>query len=756
VPHSGQTVGNIRLLELLGIGGMGEVWVGQDERLQRRVAVKALRAEHRMDESVKRRFLREARILSQLEHPNICRLYDYVEQDDADYIVLELVHGQNLRETARQGLSLRDKLTLAAQVADALVAAHSMSVVHRDLKPENVLVDANHQVKVLDFGLARSLPPPGGDARPATGPIPIRPLAAPGTASGALLTMVGDVMGTPRYMSPEQARGEPVTAASDMYSLGLVLQELFTGRPPYEPGLDLAVLRQKAAWGETVAVQGTDAQVAALLDQLKAFSPSERPSAVTAAERLRWILDTPRRRMRRRLGVLVIACLALSAVVSSLGLVHARRSLTNARQAQAEAEAVNRFLRDMLSSADPGERGIDIRVVDVLDQAAAQVDSTFADHPVDRAAVHNTLGNTYGALGAYDKALAEQEKAAAIRIAVLGPDHPTTLVARQNVGLALKDLGRFDEAEAILGEVLEARRRVLGPDHPETNATLGNLAGVYQQQGRFQEAEPLMRANLELSLRTLGPRHRDTLVGKNNLAITLQRLGRDAEAEVLQREVLSARTEELGEGHPLTLSTLGNLAVTLAKQAKYEEAEAMFRRSLELNSKLQGEEHPHTLSTMGNLAIVLVRLGKTEEAVELAQRALEASRRVVGEDHPQTITALGVLANALVANGDAAGGEAMQRQALAAKERVLGPDHPNTLASVGLLAESLRAQGASAEAEALLRRLIEARSRVLGPSHPDTVESLRNLADLLRETGHSDQAAQLEAEAAAASTAPGE
>ncbi len=335
----------IRLVERLGQGGMGDVYLGLDERLQRRVAVKALRPDWRPDATARARLLREARVLSQLEHPNVCRLYEYLEAPEGDFLVLELVPGRPLRELIGQPRPRREQLRLAIEMAESLVAAHALSVVHRDFKPENVMVTPDGHVKVLDFGLAKSglpdAPPPAEAGADASG-------------SGGSVTELGAVLGPPRYMSPEQARGEPPTAASDMYSFGLVLQELLTGRSPLPEGLSPALLRQKAMWGEERAAGGA-AQVPG------ARRPSQRPGRPRAAARHRRRAPPPGAPGRRRRGG--------PGAGGGRGPLHARLRgprPRRARQAQAEAEAVNAFLAETLASADPRALGIDVKVVDVL------------------------------------------------------------------------------------------------------------------------------------------------------------------------------------------------------------------------------------------------------------------------------------------------------------------------------------------------------------------------------------------------------
>ncbi len=279
-----QRIGNIRLIEKLGEGGMGQVFVGEDEKLGRQVAIKLIRPERRLDATARARFVREAQLLSQLEHPNICRLYDLIVTDDLECLVLELVRGESLRARMREGLTRAERCRVADQVTAALVAAHAISIVHRDLKPENIMLTPEGAVKILDFGLARTektqtLDPAAPESRMCEGNRPDR-------SGDDGLTALGDVMGTPRYMSPEQARGETVTAASDIYSFGLILSELFTGRPPYRDELSMTSLRHHAEWGDTEPVRGLEQPLAELVGRMTAFRPRERPSAEAVAEKL--------------------------------------------------------------------------------------------------------------------------------------------------------------------------------------------------------------------------------------------------------------------------------------------------------------------------------------------------------------------------------------------------------------------------------------------------------------------------------------
>ncbi|MBP7865836.1 MAG: protein kinase [Acidobacteria bacterium] len=336
----GRVLGNIRIESALGAGGMGEVFLGFDEKLQRRVALKAIRGARRLDPGARRRFLREARILSRLDHPGICRIHNLIEYPDCDFLVLEYIEGDTLTRLLREGaLSEGRKLAVAEGMARVLAAAHTAGVAHRDLKPDNVMITPDGQVKILDFGLSRlvgdtpasadePVPDAGGDADP----ISVRSISGSGsgTSGGSLpspdleggearLTQQGHVIGTVAYMSPEQARGAPVTEKADLYSLGVILHELFTGKSPYPEGLTTMELLVRVGQGMVGPAEGIDVGLASLIDRLKDVEPERRPSAEEAAGALAGVIARPQRR-RRRLRRLALGFAAAALVTLAVWL----------------------------------------------------------------------------------------------------------------------------------------------------------------------------------------------------------------------------------------------------------------------------------------------------------------------------------------------------------------------------------------------------------------------------------------------------
>ncbi len=313
---AGQSVGSVRMIRKLGDGGFGRVYLGHDEKLDRRVAVKVLHATRSFHQRARDRFRREARLLSKLDHPNICRIYGLIEEGGVDYLVLEYIDGQPLA-VAAAGADAEAKLGLARDIAAALQAAHEANIIHRDLKPANVIVTPEGIAKVLDFGVARveQRRPSGAGGQPppsAHGGGPIDDgLRAAGDEG---LTRLGSRLGTIRHMSPEQARGEELTLASDLFAFGLLLHELFGGRPAYpEEAPDGLLARVQK--GEVEPLEHPDADLVALVRDLERYDPRLRPSASEAVETLKALLDRPRRRRKRRLKRLAVGASILSVLV---------------------------------------------------------------------------------------------------------------------------------------------------------------------------------------------------------------------------------------------------------------------------------------------------------------------------------------------------------------------------------------------------------------------------------------------------------
>ena len=747
----GRRVGSIRLVEPLGFGGAGEVYLGVDERLDRKVAVKAIRGETRLDDEARARLLREARVLSQLEHPNVCRLYEYIQGEESDFLVLELVEGGTLRDILGTEGVPRDAMALAEQIVQALIAAHAMSIVHRDLKPANIMVTEDRRVKVLDFGLAKAL---RGEPTGVCLPQEDQSIAHSDLGGRDLtVTQAGAIPGTPRYMSPEQARGERVGAAGDIYSLGLVLQEIFTGVRPLQDTDEVAVLYQKAMWGESLPVEGVQGDLRELITACKALNVVDRPSAEGVFERLRWIAEAPARRIRKAVVVAFAALLVVATVVSTIGFVRARKaqveaqaSAVAAQQAQAEAEAVASFLEEMLASADPGAMGRDVRVIDVIDDAAKQIPESFGDSPLRQAAVSMTLARTYRGLGDFAAARQQFELALGIRSRVLGPEADETLEVRHLLGGLARDQGRLAEATDELRAVLKSRREVLGHDAPATLRTQAELTVTLGHRRQFDEAVGLAEDLLQRRRETLGEDEEETLAAEHLLSRVYARTGQYEEGERLAAHALKGYREIHGPGHPKTLSAVNTLSGLLGFQGRNTEAEALVRDLVEQTRDVLGSDHPKAIEARSNLAVHLIRKGEYQQSADILFEVIEDEKRVLAPAHPSTLSSMKSLGWALEKLGRIKEAEALSVERSGWSDEIYGPRHRITLECRSGLASAYLATNRPQEAEEIYREVLSIRREVFGERHSATLRSLRDLAKSLRAQGRDEEAEAIENE----------
>lgn len=717
----GSTLGNIRILRSLGEGGMGQVYLGYDEKLDREVAVKAIR-EGLADSESRARFLREARALSQLDHPNICRIHEYLVGDHEDFLVLELVTGQGLR-AARERLSYPVKLAVAEQIADALAAAHAKGIIHRDLKPDNVMITPEGGVKVLDFGLARSGEhhqvglEEGSDGDEVTQvlarPGPLSPPEDRGDGTAAhFRTRFGNVIGTVTCMSPEQAKGGLVTTASDLYSLGLLLQLLFTGRPAFDPGLDRRALALKVVAGETVPVTGLDRDLTRLLEDLKSAAPANRPTALDTVRRLRLLRSKPRQRQWRLAAAAAVLIVLGAAAKYTFDLRRERNLAVAARkqaeQARAEAEVTTNFVVELFKVSDPGEaRGNTITARELLDRGAKALPEKLLEQPLVQARLMATIGRIYFQLGLYEQAEPRLRQALTRRERLLGPEHAD--VAASLTELATLYQGQGRPAEPLFLRALAIREKALGRNHPDVAVTLNNLAVLYAARGEFVRARPLFERALAIRRSALGPSHPEVAKTLNNLGSIARQLGNDAEGERLLLEGLRIREAVLAPDHPDLAANLEALGV-LYIERRPREAESLLRRAAGIWERAVGRETPQVARCLANLATVLTQEGKLEEAEEL------------------------------------------ERRALALKEKLLGPAHPSCGHSWLDLAKIYRKKDRLHEADGAYRQALQIWRASLSPDHPNLREALLGHAELLRVTGRTGEAAVLERQAGPAPT----
>jgi len=784
----GDEIGPYRVVRAVGEGGMGSVYLAEQQRpIRRPVALKVIKLG--MDtRQVVTRFESERQALALMDHPAIASVYDAGATDAGrPYFAMEFVDGEPITDYAdRKALSIRERIDLLLEVAEAVQHAHQKGVIHRDLKPSNVLVgerDGAPVVKVIDFGVAKA--------------------AGARLTERTLETVQGQFLGTPAYMSPEQAAGrtEDVDTRTDVFALGVMLYELLVGAPPFDPETwktgSVAELQKRIAEldpprpttrlsslgperVERAAKNRGEHAAAALRRALRgdlewiALRAMERDrdrryssASELAADLRRYLADEPvlasppgamyraRKFVRRhRVGVAAATLVAIGAIIGvaglTAGLVRAQRAEAQAVERQVEAERqaaiageVNAFLNDMLAEANPrnNQQAIDLTVRETLDQAAERIDGRFDGEPEVEAALRKTIGWAYSNLGVYDKAEEHLTRAIDLRRAAGGLDDFETHEAMNAYGLMLVDMQRFDEAEAVFQEKLESQRRTEPFDEAEYAVTLNNLGLICLYTRRGEEAERYLEESLEIRRRLLTP-------PDENIAVTLHNLGGaryvqgDIEGAIpMVHEAYQMRRETLPEDHPDLSQSLNSLAFMLDNADRADEAEPLFRDALALRRRIYGDRHPAVAQALNNLGAMLNRDGRPAEAEPVLADALDIWEQTLGPTHPAVRGCMGTRAAALQALGRGEEAEAVLEERVERTRAAEGAEPAELAAALAQLARARADLGRFEGAEASLLEAVE-----LDPAMREA------LVGLYEQWGRPDKAAEWAPEPASGGT----
>jgi eukaryotic-like serine/threonine-protein kinase len=796
----GDRIGRYKLLEQIGEGGCGVVYMAeQEEPVQRRVALKVIKLG--MDtKHVIARFEAERQALALMDHPNIAKVLDAgASETGRPFFVMELVRGVKITEYCdHHNLPTKERLELFLQVCRALQHAHQKGIIHRDIKPSNILVTINDGLpvpKVIDFGIAK---------------------ATQGRLTDmTLFTAFAQFIGTPAYMSPEQAMmtSVDIDTRSDIYSLGVLLYELLTGTTPFdgkelleagleamrrtiqekEPERPSSKLSTMHAGELTTTAQRRDTAPPKLINSVRGDldwivmkclekDRARRYETTTGLARdiERHLAQEPvtacppsklyrfQKLVRRNKFVVTAGAAVLASLLVGLGLstwmyVQERTAVREqtrlrlesqdkeqkARTEAIKSERVARFLKDMLQGVGPSVAlGRDTTILrEILDKTAGQVGTELTNEPAVQADLFSSLGQVYRAITAYTNAEASFREALAIRTRLWGEFNQDSASSMDELGTVLLEATRLAEAEPLLQKALTVRKQLLGPEHPDVATTLCNIGVLRQYEGRAAEAETRCRESLEIRRKLLGNGHlqvaESLLCTASALWVQQKNL---AEAEAMNREALAIRKKQLGEFHPDVAFCLNNLATVYQDQGKMTDAENMFRESLALWRHLLGEASAQEAKVLNNLAWLCCSEGKMPEAERLSRQSLEIRRRVLGQKHDDLAESLNTLAVIMQRKGNITEAEALQREHLEMTISLHSAKHPLVITSKNNLAWVLRSEQKLPEAEALIREALALQRELIGPTNEKVAQLLHNLGALCAEQGRLGQAETLHRE----------
>ncbi|MBO9661640.1 serine/threonine-protein kinase [Dokdonella sp.] len=669
-------LGPYRLLEPLGRGGMGQVWLAErrDGAFEQRVAIKVLASVLGDADSI-RRAESERQFLAWLDHPHIARVLDGgATPHGQPYVVMEYVDGERIDAWCRtRALDLRSRIELFLQVLAAVDAAHRALIIHRDIKPANILVDAQGQAKLLDFGIAKSLD---------------------GRLAGA--TRTGLMPLTPEYASPEQLLDRPLTTACDVYALGLVLDELLTGRMLHAGVAPTERMRRIEASSPTRPSARVDAQALALppraavewkkrlggdLDRvvLKALEaePHRRyDSARAFADDLeRWLAHRPvqaraggfgyraAKFARRNRWAVAGAGAALGALV--LGGAAALYQAQRARAAAERAERANEFLVSIIGYSDPRVSNQSVRLVDALDYAALQIPAKLSDQPELEASIRKILGEAYTNLDRLDEAEQQLARAAVLFAPSGGTEYASTLDLQgmlawrrddaataerlvqqamtacrrdpcdlqqratnlSDYSVVLGGTGRQAEALPFVEEALRLQESASGVDPSNLATTWSNLGAIRVGLGRFDAAQDAFARSTRLFESVVPMPELAISVNLNNQARLLQKLDRLAEAVPLQERAVALKRKVMGPDWPQLVRPLTSLAEYYAGVDRHVDAGGSMREALRLAPGLLAEDDADLGDLHERAAAVFLSGGDAPAAAAQAKIALAVYAR---------------------------------------------------------------------------------------------------------------------------------
>jgi len=769
---------------------MGEVYLAEQKTpIKRRVALKLIKMGMDTKEVIAR-FESERQALAMMNHPNVARIFDAGSTDTGrPYFAMEHVPGEPITTCCdRHKLDIRSRLELFIPVCQAIHHAHQKGIIHRDIKPSNVLVavEGGKPVpKVIDFGVAKA--------------------TQQALTEKTIFTMQGKLVGTPAYMSPEQAEmtGLNVDTTSDVYSLGVLLYELLVGAQPFDaqqlreagiveihriirevdppkPSTRIGTLGKSAtesaarrrveprAWqkllhGEldwiTMRAMEKDRSrryqsAYAFAEDVDRYLRHEAISASPPSRVYKFRKFTSRHKGGAAFAVTVLILLIGFGVSMGILREKAEKARDNAQARALELEQVTAFQASMLSGIDTEEMGHAL-YADLRERVVESL-ATDGTSPVEMESALAAFDQMLRRANATDVALELLDEQVLNRaVETLEKEFSEQPLVRaalqQTLSISYREIGRYPPAVPLQEAALDTRRRVLGDDHSETLKSINSMGELLFSMGKPDEALAYYREALEGSRRVLGDDHSETLHSINNMGDILHWMDKLDEALVYRSQALEGQRRVLGDDHPETLTSINNMGALLNSMGKSDEALVHCSEALQGQRRVLGDDHPETLNSINNMGLYLQSMGRLDEALVYYREALEGRRRVLGDNHPRTLISIGSMGNILKAMGKLDEALPYYLETLEGRLQALGDDHPKTLLSISLVGVLLKSMGRLDEAIVYLREALDGGRRAVGDDHPATLQSIIIIGRLLLDQSKPEEATALlePAEAAA-------
>ena len=719
----GRQLGPYRITAFLGEGGMGIVYRAQREDLNRDVAIKVLRGA--LSPARTARFAFEQRTLARLHHPSIASLFDAdTLPDGTSWFAMELVDGVPLTEYCRRHVpSVAGRLALLRTVCIAVQHAHQHLTVHRDLKPSNILVTANGELKLLDFGIAKHLDPVDD--------------AAPDRTLASLRLM------TPAYAAPEQITGERIGLHTDVYALGVILYELLTNGLPFDlsshtPAQAEAIVldhvparpsttphrltASRAAWADldVLCVTAMHRDVSRRYPTVDAFirdldhfvhrEPLEaRPDS--------WRYRSAKFARRHWRGLAAVSSVVLA--FTTLTAVYTWRVNTARRSAETQArrsDRIQRFMLNLFEGGDP-EAGPadDLKVLTLIDRGAREARALDGD-PMVQVDLYRTLGGLYQKAGRFDDANTLLNLTVERSRTIFGKESTEVGDGLVALGLLRIDEAKLDDADRLIADGLAVIQRAAGPSSAAAARALAAQGRLYEARGSYDRAIGMNEAAVHLETQ-LGTDRASWIDALGQLADSHYYAGHYEVADRLNGQVLAATRTAYGGQHPRVADVLINLGASQSDRGNYTQAETFYRPALEIFRSYYGDDHFRTASAKTMLGRALVYERRFDEALPLLRDALAVQEKVNGPVHPRVASALNDLGAAALQLKDYDQASAHFSRMIEIYQAVYGGDHYLLATAMSNLGSVRLETRDYTRAEQLYQAAVEMFTRVQSPTH---------------------------------------